>query len=577
MTHPVTQRHDSKAFEFTHDKKGEVLRIGARGQDVLANPVINRGSAFTVAQRQALDLTGLVPSGVMSMTDQLKRVYQQYRAQPDPLSKYLYLNAMHDRNEVLYYGLLSEHIQEMLPIVYTPTIGQAITEYSHWYQRPRGIYLSIDEPEAMEQSLKAMGHGPDDVDLIVATDSEGILGIGDQGVGGVAITVGKLAVYTAAAGIHPHRVLPVVLDVGTDNIDLLNDDTYIGLRHSRVRGKRYDEFIDRFVTTVNKLYPRAMLHWEDFGASNATRILNRYRDDYCTFNDDIQGTAAVIAAAIMSGVKATGSRLSDQRIVVHGAGTAGIGISELLVNMMTHEGLTPEQARSRFWGLEARGLMRDDETLLDFQKPYARTAADLKGWKLDTPGQYLLPDVVRNVKPTILIGCSAQAGAFSQDVVTTMAASCARPIIMPLSNPTSRAEAQPADLIRWTDGQALVATGSPFGPITYQGTEYHIAQGNNALVFPGIGLGVTTCRATRITTGMIAAAADAVARTVDARRLGASLLPEVTGLRALSAKVARAVINAAITDGVAGVVPDNPVQAIQDTMWKPRYIPIEAV
>lgn len=568
----MTTSFQPNEFEFGTDESGEYVKIMARGHQVLSSPGINQGSAFSLANRDALELNGLLPSGVTTLGDQLKRVYAQYRAQPDDLSKYLYLNAMHDRNEVLYFALVSEHIEEMMPIVYTPTIGQAIEEYSHWYQRPRGIYLSIDDPDAVESALGAMGHRPDEVDLIVVTDSEGILGIGDQGVGGVAITVGKLAVYTAAAGIHPHRVLPVVLDTGTDNLDLLNDETYLGARHARVRGERYDAFVDRFITTAHKLYPNAMIHWEDFGAGNATRILERYRGDYCTFNDDIQGTAAVVAAAVMAAVRASGTPLSEHRIVVHGAGTAGIGIASLLRRIMVGQGMDADEATSHFWGLGSRGLLREGIKLRDFQQPWARSAAELKKWKLDTKGHYELADVVRNVKPTILIGSSAQAGAFDQDLVTQMASYCDRPIIMPLSNPTRKAEAVPADLIEWTEGRALIATGSPFPPVDYRGTTYRIAQANNALVFPGIGLGAITCRAERISEGMIAAAATALASTVNPRVRGASLLPDMSNLRSISAQVALAVVQTAQDQDLATVdLGPNPVQAIFQAMWQPRY------
>lgn len=567
----MTTSFQPNEFEFGADESGEYVRVMARGHQVLASPGINQGSAFSLADRDGLELDGLLPSGVTSLADQLKRVYRQYRSQPDDLSKYLYLNAMHDRNEVLYFALLAEHISEMMPIVYTPTIGQAIEEYSHWYQRPRGIYLSIDDPDAVEQALGAMGHRPDEVDLIVVTDSEGILGIGDQGVGGVAITVGKLAVYTAAAGIHPHRVLPVVLDTGTDNLDLLADETYLGVRHARVRGDRYDAFVDRFITTAHRLYPAAMIHWEDFGAGNATRILAKYRNDYCTFNDDIQGTAAVVAAAVMAAVRASGTPLSEHRIVVHGAGTAGIGIASLLRRVMVGQGTDPDEATGHFWGLGSRGLLREGIRLRDFQQPWARSAAELKKWRHH--GQaWGLADVVANVRPTILIGSSAQPGAFDEDLVTQMAGYCDRPIIMPLSNPTRKAEAVPSDLIAWTGGRALIATGSPFDPIEYRGTTYRIAQANNALVFPGIGLGAITCRASRVSEGMIAAAATALASTVDPRVPGASLLPDMSSLRSISARVALGVVQAAQDQGLATVdLGPNPVQAIYQAMWQPRY------
>ncbi|GAA1398653.1 NAD-dependent malic enzyme [Luteococcus peritonei] len=564
-------------FSYVREGDEYVLKIASRGREVLANPLSNFGTAFSHEQRAALGVNGLLPPNVMTMALQLKRVYAQYQGQPDDLAKYVYLNTMQDRNETLFFRLLSEHIEEMLPIVYTPTIGRAIETYSQWYHRPRGVFLSIERPEEMESSLSAMDLAPEDVDLVVVTDSEGILGIGDQGVGGVAITVGKLNVYTAAAGIHPSRALPVVLDVGTDNLDLLNDETYLGYRHARVRGQRYDDFVDRFVQTVTRLYPNAMIHWEDFGADNAHKILQRYRDEICTFNDDIQGTAAVVVAAILSAVRRSGLPLSQQRIVVHGAGTAGVGIAELLVEQMVSQGMDPAEAHQLFWGLGSRGLLREGIKVRDFQEPFMRSSEELAGWTLDVEGRYELADVVRNVKPTILIGTSAQAGSFNEKIVRDMAAHCERPIIMPLSNPTSKSEALPADLLAWTDGKALIATGSPFEPVVHQGVRHEIAQANNALVFPGLGLGVAACRASRVTDGMIAASATAVAKMVNSNAPGASLLPSMDKLRAVSARVAMAVAIAAQIEGVAGRKLDNPVQDIHEQMWTPDYPRIEAV
>ena len=563
-------------FDYEQRADGDVLHIFARGRDVLTNPLTNIGTAFTKEQRSRLGISGLLPPQVMSMSVHLKRSYAQYLHQPDPLSKFQYLNTMHERNEVLYYRLLTEHIEEMMPIVYTPTIGEAIQEYSSWYHRPRGIYLSIDEPEEIETALSNMGHRPDEVDLIVVTDSEGILGIGDQGVGGVAITVGKLSLYVAAAGVNPHRVLPVVLDVGTDNLDLLSQEGYLGVHHARVRGERYDEFVDRFIETATSLYPSAMIHWEDFGPSNAHRILEKYRERVCTFNDDIQGTAAVVVAAILSAVSAGGSPLDKQRIVIHGAGTAGIGIADLMVDVLVDKGVDRDAARRMFYGLGSRGLLREGTRMRDFQQPYARTAADTAGWTLDRPGHIELADVVRNVHPTILIGSSAQPGSFTPEIVTDMAAHCERPVIMPLSNPTSKIEALPSDLLRWTDGRALIATGSPFEPITFNGVTHHIAQANNALVFPGIGLGVITSRASRVSDHMVAASARAVARVVTDRSRGASLLPEVGQLRSVSAKVGVAVVEAAMEEGLAQVEIDNPIQAVYANMWQPVYPKIVA-
>jgi malate dehydrogenase (oxaloacetate-decarboxylating) len=420
--------------------------------------------------------------------------------------------------------------------------------------------------------------GPDEVDLIVATDSEGILGIGDWGVGGIEIAIGKLAVYIAAAGIHPRRVIPVVLDVGTDNLALLEDEIYLGNRHARVRDQRYDELVDAYVTTATKLFPNAMLHWEDFGVGNARRILNKYADQVCTFNDDMQGTAAVVLAAAFSGVRATGSRLRDQRVVIHGAGTAGIGIADMMVDVMVREGLTVEEARRRFWATDRSGLITDDPSTSkrDFQVPYARPVAEVAGWSSD--GESIgLADIVRNAEPTMLIGTSTQPAAFNEQIVKQMASKVQRPIIMPLSNPTSKCEALPSDVIRWTEGRALVAAGSPFAPVSYDGSTYQIAQANNALIFPGLGLGVTVARASRVTDRMLAAAADAVAALSDATTVGAPLLPSVEQLRMVSAAVGVAVAQAADSEGIAQADLDNLVQQIHQAMWRPAYPKIELV
>ncbi|HEU4898033.1 MAG TPA: NAD-dependent malic enzyme [Actinomycetota bacterium] len=569
-----------RPYDLGRHEDGYPVRIRARGNQVLATPMINRGTAFALEEREALGLTGLLPGGVSTIDGQLRRVYAQYLRQPDDLAKNVYLAHLRDRNEVLFYRLLTERIQEMLPIVYTPTVGRAIERFSHEYRRPRGVYLSVDRPQDVEAALRNYGLGPDEVDLLVATDSEGILGIGDQGVGGIDIAIGKLAVYTAAAGIHPRRVIPVVLDMGTDNLALLNDEMYLGNRHARVRGERYDELIDAYVTAATKLFPNAMLHWEDFGASNARRILNRYADQVCTFNDDMQGTAAVVLAAAFSAVRAAGQRMRDQRVVIHGAGTAGLGIADMLRDVMVSEGLSLEEGGRRFYALGRNGLLTDDQTagMYDFQVPYARPAGEVAGWSTAAGSDgKSLANVVANVHPTMLIGTSTQARAFTEAIVKDMAGHVERPIIMPLSNPTSRAEAVPEDLIRWTGGRALVATGSPFPPVEYEDRSYRIAQANNALVFPGLGLGVTVSRAHRISDRLITAAADAVARLSDATAPGAPLLPPVEDLRTVSAAVAIAVAVAARDEGLAQVSIDDPVQQVYQAMWRPEYPRFEPI
>ena len=568
----------SEEYEQDTTVRNAPLRIRARGRAVLSNAMTNRGTAFTEEERRSLDLIGLLPSGVTSLENQTRRVYEQFRRTTTPLGKYLGLAALRDRNVVLFHHLLSSHLEEMLPIIYTPTIGEAIERFSHEYNRPRGVFLSIDSPDDIEAALLNYGLGPDEVDLLVVTDSEGILGIGDQGIGGIQIAIGKLSVYTAAAGIHPRRAIPVVLDVGTDNLGLLNSDLYLGERHARVRGEEYDAFVDRFVQTANRLFPNAMIHWEDFGANNAHRILEKYRHDYCTFNDDIQGTAAVVLAAILAGVNVTGIRLADHRFVIYGGGSAGIGIANLVRDALVRAGMSPEEACDRFWAIGRQGLFLDDDPQLrDFQRPYARARAEVAGWRVAEPEHITLAEVVASVKPTVLIGTSTMGGAFTQEIVTEMAAHTPRPIIMPLSNPTSHAEATPDDLLRWTEGRALVATGSPFDPVDHGGVRHTIAQSNNALIFPGLGLGVAACGATRVTEGMIAAAAEALAGLVNTYRPGAALLPSISQLRMVSATVAVAVAQAAETEGVARTPLSDPIQQIYSRMWEPDYSPLELI
>jgi len=559
--------------------RGTGVRVRARGSAVLSSPLLNRGTAFTLPEREALGLTGLLPDAVSTIGNQLERVYGQYRRQPDDLARNLYLAILRDRNEVLFYRLLTEHLEEMLPIVYTPTIGTAIERYSTEYGRPRGVYLSVNHPDQIETSFRNYGLDPDDVDLIVATDAEGILGIGDWGVGGIQIAVGKLAVYIAAAGLHPGRVMPVVLDAGTDNPKLLADPLYVGNRHPRVRGERYDELIEAYVQVASRLFPRALLHWEDFGAGNARRILLRYTGSCCTFNDDIQGTAAVVLAAAMGAVRAAGTALRDQTVVIHGAGTAGIGIADVLREAMIADGLEAGQAAGRFWALGSKGLLTADYpgSMRDFQVPYARQAAEVAGWRRDEAGRIDLPEVVARTRPTMLIGTSTQPWVFSEQVVTEMAAHTRRPIIMPLSNPTSRSEAQPADLIAWTGGRALIATGSPFPPVSYGGVQYRFAQANNALIFPGLGLGITVSRARRVSDGMLAAAASALAALVGTTEPGAPVLPPVTSLRAVSAAVATAVARAAQDEGLAAAPLADAAAEVHQAIWEPAYPEVTAI
>ena len=538
---------------------------------VLQDPVSNRGVAFSQAERDRLGLTGRLPSAVLTLDQQALRAYQQLQRQPSDLAKNVYLEQLHDRNETLYYRVLSDHLAELLPVVYDPTVGDAIERYSHEYRRPRGIFLSIDQPDEIAKAFATLELGPDDVDLIVCTDAEEILGIGDWGVGGIQIAVGKLAVYSAAAGIDPDRVIPVSLDVGTDNEELLNDPLYLGSRHARVRGAAYDAFIAKYLQTASSLFPDALLHFEDFGPGNARRILVTYQDKYRIFNDDMQGTGAITLAATLSAVKVTGVPMREQKLLVFGAGTAGVGIADQLHDAMVRDGATEEQATAQVWLVDKQGLLTSDMTgLRDYQQPYARNPEEVTGWA-GSGGTISLLDAVRQVSPTILLGTSTARGAFTQEVIETMSAGVERPIVFPISNPTSRIEAMPGDVIAWSKGKALVATGIPVAPVEYDGMTYQIGQANNALLYPGLGLGTIVSSATKVTAGMLLAAAEAVAGQVDVSAPGAPLVPPVSNLRASSATTAVAVAQAAIDDGVATSKPGNLVQAVQDAMWQPVY------
>jgi malate dehydrogenase (oxaloacetate-decarboxylating) len=568
----------------------------ARTPGVLEDPLLNRGVAFTLAEREALGLTGRLPSGVLTLEQQAGRVWQQVQAQGNDLAKNVYMEQLHDRNEVLYYKVMLDHLAQLLPVVYDPTVGDAIERYSHEYRRPRGIYLSIDRPDDIRAAFGTLGLGPGDVDLIVCSDAEEILGIGDWGVGGIAISVGKLAVYTAAAGIDPRRVIPVSLDVGTDNEGLLNDPLYLGNRHARVRGAAYDAFIEKYLDIASSMFPGALLHFEDFGANNARRILVSYRDRYRIFNDDMQGTGAVVVAGLFNALRVTGTRWRDQRVVILGGGTAGVGIADQIRDQMVRDGLDGATATRRVWIVDLPGLLTDDmgDGMLDYQRPYARSAAEAAGWAR-TPvqvdpsvatrwpqmaalrqaraasGIITLETVVGHVKPTVLIGSSTAHGAFTQQVVETVSSGVERPVIFPISNPTSRIEAMPADIIAWSGGKALVATGLPIPPLDYAGVRYLFGQANNALLYPGLGLGTIVSGASKVTDGMLLAAAEAVAGQADVSGPGASLLPAVENLRASSATTAIAVARAAADDGVATRKADDLVQAVQDAMWQPVY------
>ena len=486
------------------------MDIELEGIALLTDPLLNKGSAFTEDERGEFHLHGLLPPHVGTLDEQVERRLKGLRKFETDLERYLFLRALQDSNETLFYALLTSNLAELLPLVYTPTVGQGCQEYSHYSYYPRGLFLSWPHKESIKDIIAHPRY--DRVAVIVVSDGERILGLGDQGAGGMGIPIGKLALYTACAGIDPATTLPILLDVGTDNQERLADPLYMGFRQQRVRGADYDSFVESFVQAVGERWPHVLLQWEDFARGNAGRLLNRYRDRLTTFNDDIQGTAAVCAGTLLAAVKVTGVPLTEQRIAIVGAGSAGCGIAALLKRAMLDAGLPETEARSRFYAVDRDGLLVEGMAgILDFQAPFVQSADRVASWTLEQPGRIGLLDVVRNAKPTVLIGVSAQGGMFSEAIVRAMAASVERPIIFPLSNPTSCAEAAPQDLMHWTDGRAVIGTGSPFPPVEWNGKSCRVAQTNNAYVFPGMGLGVLAVKARRVSDGMFAAAAKALA------------------------------------------------------------------
>jgi malate dehydrogenase (oxaloacetate-decarboxylating) len=537
--------------------------------EALTNPIINRGTAFTEEQRRELRLTGRLPAGVLTLDQQAQRLWQQLSELPDDLARNRLLEQMHNRNETLYYRTILDHLTELVPVVYAPTVGDAIESYSDAYRGQRGAYLSIDRPDDIDATFDTFGLGPDDVDLIVCSDAEQILGIGDWGVNGMQISVGKLAIYSAGAGIDPARTLAVNLDVGTDNTQLRDDPFYLGNRHERIRGQRYDDFIRTYIETAHRRFPKAMLHFEDFGPGNARRILDAYAGDYPVFNDDVQGTGAVVMAAVYSGLRITGGAMKDQKMVVFGAGTAGVGIADNLRDVMIADGATREQACANIFLVDRPGLLfEDSDGLRDFQTPYLKSRDQLG---VAAGATVSLVEAIALAAPTILLGTSTVHGAFTREVIEKLCATTDRPMVFPISNPTSRIEGMPADILRWSQGRALVAAGVPSDPIEFNGTRYHFGQANNFLVFPGLGLGVTVARASRVTDAMLFAAGRAVAAHLDVGEPGAALLPDVTAIREVSAAVAAAVYAAAHDDGVARAEHADPARAIEEAMWQPVY------
>lgn len=542
------------------------------GYDLLNDPLLNKGTAFTDSERDTFKLHGLLPPLVATLDEQVSRRLQAFRQLASDFEQYVFLRGLQDSNEILFYALLVRHIEELLPVVYTPTVGLGCQAFSHSFWKPRGLFLSIPHQDRIPAIL---GHPRfDNVEVIVVTDGERVLGLGDQGAGGMGISIGKLSLYTACGGIHPAATLPIFLDVGTDNPDRLTDPLYVGWRHERVRGPAYDDFIEAFISAVSNRWPRVLLQWEDFARDNATRLLERYRDRLCTFNDDVQGTAVVAAGTLMASTNVTGVPLKDQRIAVLGAGGAGTGIVSLLLQAMVEDGLSEAEARSRFYLIDREGLLVEGMSgLLPFQERFAQPRSAVTGWVLEREGVIGLGDVVRNVRPTVLMGVSGQPGAFSEDIVRAMAASVERPVIFPLSNPNSRAEATPAELMTWTEGRAVVGVGSPVPPLLRDGAPVRVDQTNNSYVFPGIGLAAVATGARLISDGMLMAAARTLAEISPARRdPSANLLPPVTDLREVSWRVARSVAVQARKEGLTALGDAAAVSgAIQSKMWMPAY------
>jgi len=549
-----------------------IIETALSGYELLNDPLLNKGTAFTEAERDEFELHGLLPPYVASLDLQVERRLNAFRALDSDLQRYVFLRGTQDTNETLFYALLTRHIEEMMPIVYTPTVGLGCQQFSRIFRKPRGLFLSFPLKDRIHRMLSNRRF--DGVEVIVVSDGERILGLGDQGAGGMGIPIGKLSLYTACAGLHPSTTLPILLDVGTDNSGLLADPLYIGWRHERVRGADYDAFVAAFVDAVRARWPHVLLHWEDFAFRNANRLLAQYRDQLCSYNDDIQGTAAIAVGTILSAINVTGVPLTEQRIAVLGAGSAGTGICALLLRAMIEAGLSEREACQRFYLVDRDGLLLEGMSgLQPFQSCFSQSADRIGGWKLSTAGRVGLADVVVNAHPTVLIGTSGQAHAFSETVVRAVAAHTQRPAIFPLSNPTERSEATPADLLAWTDGRAVIGTGSPFPPVVRGGRPFRIDQTNNAYVYPGVGLGAIAAKATRITEGMFLAAARTIADLSPAKRdRDANLLPPLGQLRQVSLQVAMAVAKQAVAEGVAQAVPSEDFEAmVRAKMWEPVY------
>jgi len=549
-------------------KVSKVPRL--KGMDLLDTPLLNKGTAFSLEERTMFHLHALLPPQVETLDQQVVRAYEAYKRKTDDLERHIYLRALQDRNEVLFYRLLVDHLEEMTPVVYTPVVGQACQEFSHIYRRPRGLFISYPMRDSIVELLR---HRPNpEVDVIVATDGERILGIGDQGAGGLGIPIGKLSLYTVFGGIAPERTLPIVLDVGTNNQDRLKDPEYLGWRHERVTGEEYYAFIEQFVRAVKQELPGTLLQWEDFGVSHARPILEKYREQLLTFNDDIQGTGSITAAVVMAASEVTGVPLAKQSFAFLGAGSGGVGVADILTAALVDAGVPPAEARRRTWLVNRGGVLHTGRTdLRPEQRVYAHPWEDVKSWAPGPDGTIGLEEVVREARPTVLIGLSTLKGAFTESIIRTMARWVSRPMILPLSNPTAKSEAIPEDLLRWTDGRAIIATGSPFSPVTYHDTIYPIAQCNNAYIFPALGLGLVAGRCRMVTDSMLLAAARALAERSPARQNPhAPLLPSLRELREVALEIAFAV---AMEGQRKGLAPKMSAEEIRERIRQARWIP----
>lgn len=549
------------------------IKITLKGRALLRDPLLNKTTAFSEEEKKQFQLYGLLPQTTETLQEQVCRCKEAYHAKNTPLEKHIYLRALQDQNEILFYRFIQENLQETMPIIYTPVVGEACQLFSHIYRQPRGLFLSYPERDIMNEAIQRIAAART-IRVIVVTDGERILGLGDQGVGGLGIPIGKLSLYTSCGGIPPEQTLPIILDVGTNNKTLLNDPEYIGWRHERIKGQAYEDFVDQFVHSIKQHMPTTLLQFEDFAQQNAYPLLERYKDQLCTFNDDIQGTAAVTVAAALAATKIAKIPLKEQRIAVFGAGSAGCGISEQLVQAMINEGLSEQEARARFYLVDRNGLIHEGmDSLLPFQKKLAQSTQHISSWPVQNKTCISLQEVIAYAKPGILLGVSGQPQQFTESLIKDMLSYCQRPIVFPLSNPTSRAEAIPVDLLTWTKGQALIATGSPFEPVVINGVSIDIAQCNNSYIFPGVGLAVVAGQALRVTDNMMMAAAMALSELAPAVRSGSGrLLPELTQIREVSRHIAKAVIIEAIAEGHVKPMDEQAIdQAITSTMWTPQY------